>query len=463
MALQFYNTLGRKKEVFKELVKGKVSMYSCGPTVYNYVHLGNLRAYVFVDLLRRYLKYKGFELKHVMNITDVDDKTIKNSKNEGKTLKEFTDFYTEKFLEDMKTLNIEIPKIMPKAVDTIQEMVDLVKKLLDKGVAYKSDDGSIYFSIEKFKDYGKLALLDLEKLKEGASGRVSSDEYEKESAHDFALWKSYSEDDGDVFWETELGKGRPGWHIECSAMSTKFLGETIDIHTGGIDLIFPHHTNEIAQSECASGKEFVKYWLHNEHLIVNGEKMSKSLGNFYTLRDLLNKGYNTMAIRYELLSTHYRQKLDFGEDRLKQIPETLQKFYDFLDKLDEADGSGQDISGLISEAEKKFEESLDDDLNISGALAAVFDFMKEINKVMPELSKDNADKVKQTMEKFDSVLGIMQHEKTEVPKEIQELADKREQARKDKDFATADKLRDELKEKGYVIEDTDKGPRVKKV
>ena len=464
MALKFYNTLGRKLMEFKPLVKGKVLLYSCGPTVYNYVHLGNLRAYVFVDVLRRYLKYKGYKLKHVMNITDVDDKTIRDSQKEGKSLKEFTEFYTKAFISDLKTLNIEIPEIMPKATESIEGMVKLVEVLLKKGIAYKTDNGDIYFSISKFKDYGKLALIDPEKLKKNADGRLdNSDEYEKEDARDFALWKAYDKEDGDVFWETPFGKGRPGWHIECSVMSAGNLGGTFDIHTGGVDLIFPHHTNEIAQSEAATGKKFCNYWLHNEHLIVNGEKMSKSLGNFFTLRDLLKKGYDPKAIRYELLSTHYRTKMDFREENLKKIPAVLQKFYDFLDKLDECSGEGHDVSKLIDKAEKTFEKEMDNDLNISGGLAAIFGFMTSVNKVMGKLSKKDAKEVSKLMMKFDSVLGVMEHEKVDVSDDIQALVDKREEARKNKDFATADSIRDSLKEKGIVLEDTPKGVRWKKV
>ncbi len=465
MTLKFYNTLSRKKQEFKPIKDNEVRMYSCGPTVYNYVHLGNLRAYIFVDILRRYLKYKGFKLKHVMNITDVDDKTIRDSQKEKKSLKKFTEFYTKEFISDLKTLNIEIPEIMPKATEEIEGMVELIKILLEKKYAYKTDKGDIYFKISKFKDYGKLALIDAENLKKNADGRLdNSDEYEKEDARDFALWKSYEESDGDVFWDTELGKGRPGWHIECSVMSSKYLGQPFDIHTGGIDLIFPHHTNEIAQSEAAHGKKFVNFWMHNEHLIVNGEKMSKSLGNFYTLRDLIKKGYDPKSIRYELLSTHYKTKLDFKEESLKRIPETLQKFYDFLDKLDEIEESKDNskIGKLIEKAKKNFEDAMDNDLNISGGLAAIFEFMTDINKIMDSISKKNAKKIKEMMNDFDSVLGIMKHEKGTLDDNIDHLVQKREQARKNKDFATADKIRDDLKAKGIILEDTPKGVRWKK-
>lgn len=461
--LKLFNTLTRKKEIFKPIKKGHVGLYTCGPTVYGFAHIGNLRAMIVYDILKRYLKYKGFKVKHVMNITDVDDKTIKNSKKEGKTLKEFTEFYTKAFLDDIKILNIEIPEIMPKATEEIKVMVDTVKKLLEKGFAYKTDNGDIYFKISKFKDYGKLALLDLEKLKENADGRLKADEYEKEDARDFALWKAWDKEDRDVFWETEVGTGRPGWHIECSAMSTKYLGQPFDIHMGGVDLIFPHHTNEIAQAEAAYGKKFCNFWIHNEHLLVNGEKMSKSLGNFYTLRDLLDKGYDARAIRYELLTTHYRQKLDFREKSLKNMSNTLNKFYDFISKLDEAKGEdNKKVDKLIEKSKILFEKSMDDDLNVSGALAAIFTFMTGINKIIDKISKKDAEKIKKTMLSFDSVIGVMKKEKKEIPKEIIELAEKREEARKKKDFDLADKLRNEISGKGYIVEDTPEGPRVKK-
>lgn len=461
--LRFFNTLTRNKDEFHPLKDNEVRMYSCGPTVYNYVHLGNLRAYIFVDLLRRYLKYKGFKIKHVMNITDVDDKTIRDSKKEGKTLKEFTEFYTKAFLEDLKSLNIEQPEIMPKATEEIEGMVSLVKKLLKKGIAYKAEDG-IYFSISKFQNYGKLAKLDLEKLKAGASGRVKSDEYDKENAHDFVLWKFWDKDDGDVFWETDLGKGRPGWHIECSVMSSKYLGQPFDIHTGGVDLIFPHHTNEIAQSEAAEGKKFVEFWMHNAHLIVNGQKMSKSLGNFYTLRDLIQKGYRPEAVRYELMATHYRQKMDFREDNLKKIPATLQKFSDFLSRVEESrsEDDNPEVEKHIETAKKVFEESMDDDLNISGALAAIFEFMNSINKIIGNISREDAEKIKNTLLEFDSVIGIINHEKQEIPEEIKELAEQRVKAREQKDWELSDKLRDKIRSKGFIIEDTKEGYRLKK-
>jgi cysteinyl-tRNA synthetase len=466
MAFRVYNTLGRKKMDFIPLKEGEVGIYSCGPTVYNYLHIGNLRAFAFADLLRRYLKFKGYKVKQVMNITDVDDKTIRDSKKEGRTLNEFTKFYTDIFLKDLQALNMETPEFMPKATEHIQEMVEIIKKMKEKGHTYEKG-GSIYAKISTIKNYGKLACLDFDNLKQNADGRLNnSDEYEKEDARDFVLWKGYNEDDGDVYWETELGKGRPGWHIECSAMSMKYLGESFDIHTGGVDLVFPHHTNEIAQSESATGKPFVKYWVHNDHLIVNGEKMSKSLGNFFTLNDLIEKGYDTRAIRYELIKTHYRMKLDFREDELKKIPETLAKLDETINKLQNAQGEGKiDASKTSKEAMHSFEEAMDDDLNISGGLAAVFEFIKKINQQIAdgEIGKDEAEIYLETLKKIDCVLGVMKFEKSEVPVDILELAEKRALARKNKDWAKSDELREQIRTKGYGVVDDKEGYRIKKI
>jgi len=472
MTLMLFNTLTRRKEVFKPIHDREVRLYSCGPTVYNYVHIGNLRAYIFVDQLRRYFSYKGYRILHVMNITDVDDKTIRDAKAAGKTLEEFTDFYLKAFLEDLEVLNIERAEIMPRATETIPEMVSLVAGLRDKGFAYEKN-GTWYFRIASFPEYGRLARLDLQDLLRNADGRLSdSDEYEKDDARDFALWKAAGEEDNDVCWDTELGRGRPGWHIECSAMSTKHLGQPFDIHTGGVDLIFPHHTNEIAQSE-ACGVKFVNYWLHNEHLLVNGQKMSKSLGNFFTLRDLLAKGYDPMAIRYQLLSVHYRQQLNFTEDALQRIPSTLQRFKDFMIRLREAGAEnpndaapGKEMSELISEAAMGFEASMDDDLNISAALGAVFTFMREINRRMDRdlIPPPDANAASNLMRRFDRVLGLLgSADDEETPARVTELVAARTEARKKKDFTSADRIRDELHDMGYVVEDTPEGPRVKKL
>ena len=470
MPLKLYNTLTRKKELFKEIKKGKVKFYFCGPTVYNYVHLGNLRAYIVADLVRRYLKYKGYDVFEVMNITDVEDKIIKSIKKSKQSLQEFTRFYETAFLEDLQTLNIEIPEVIPRATEHIQEMIDIIKKLEKNGLAYKSDDSSVYFSISKFKKYGSLAHLDISKLKQNAQGRLKEDEYEKEDARDFVLWKAYDKEDGNIFWDSPYGNGRPGWHIECSAMSTKYLGDTFDIHAGGVDLIFPHHTNEIAQSEGATKKKFVNYWLHNDHLIVNGEKMSKSKGNFFTLKDLLKKEYNPIAIRYELLTTHYRQKLDFREDNLKKIPEILQKFNDFLVVMDDIIEKNKNkeanpnnvVDHLIRDAKNEFENALDDDLNIAEALAAIFTFMRDVNKIKDQLSAADADKIKTEMENFNTVLGIMNYKRGTIDKDIEHSIAERESARKKKDFKKADQIRNDLELQGIILEDTKDGVRWKK-
>jgi len=339
MALQFFNTLTRRKEDFVPLdPEGKkVGLYTCGPTVYNYAHIGNLRAFTFEDLLRRYLEYKGFQVKHVMNITDVEDKIIRTVRESGKSLREVTDFYTQEFFRDLDTLNIQRPHVVPRATETIADMIKLIETLVASKHAYVAEDRCVYFSIKSFKDYGKLAHLDLENLQSGA--RVAQDEYDKEHAADFALWKAWDEDDGTVKWPSPWGDGRPGWHIECSVMSMKHLGETFDIHCGGEDLIFPHHEDEIAQSEAATGKPFVRYWLHNAHLLVDGKKMSKSLGNFYTLRDLLAKGWTGREVRYALISAHYREQLNFTFDGLQAARSALQRIDEFLLKLQELAGA----------------------------------------------------------------------------------------------------------------------------
>ena len=471
MTIKFFNSLSRSKETFKPITDNEVRIYSCGPTVYNFVHIGNLRAYIFVDLLRRYLKYKGFKIHHVMNITDVDDKIIQNSKVANKPLNEFTSFYIEAFIEDLKKLNIEIPETMPKATDSIPEMVELVKILKEKGFAYEKN-GTWYFKISKFKDYGALAHIDMNEFKTNWDGRLTNDDsYEKDDVRDFALWKAYSEVDKNIFWDTEIGKGRPGWHLECSSMSVKHLGLPIDIHTGGIDLIFPHHTNEIAQSEAAFDKKFVNLWLHNEHLLVNGEKMSKSLGNFFTLRDLLAKGYNPGAIRYQLLSVHYRQQLNFTEDALSSISSTLQRIYDFIDRLknEEESLSENSISQAMQEAIKQtsveFESCLDDDLNISGALGAMFTFMRTANKLMDSknVGQDGVKAARLLIARFDEVLGICSKEKDLIPPEIMNMVEERHAAKKAKDFIMADTIRDKIKSLGFILEDTPKGTTVKPI
>ncbi len=466
--LRFYNTMTRKKEAFKPIERGKVCLYSCGLTVYDYAHVGNLRAYVFVDLLKRWLEYRGFRVKHVMNFTDVDDKTIRGMQREGTSLQQYTQKYIEAFLDDLGALNIEQPNIMPKATDHIEEMVKLVSTLMEKGYGYRGEDGSIYYAISKFKSYGKLSKMKLKGLKAGA--RVKVDEYGKEQASDFALWKAWDPADGDVFWETPLGKGRPGWHIECSAMSMKYLGETLDIHTGGVDNMFPHHENEIAQSEAVTGKKFVNYWMHNEHLLVRGERMGKSLRNFSTLRDLIQMGHDPMAVRYFLLSTHYRKQFGFTFEGLEAAKNALQRLYDFLERLGQVENGEEDaeIDDLVEKARKDFEDAMDDDLDVSKALAAVFNLVRDVNTLIDQrkLNREDAERVKGLMMNFDKVLGVMsgfwERREEKLSKEVEDLVKKREEARKARDWKTADTIRDRLREMGIVLEDTPEGLKWKR-
>ncbi len=427
-------------------------MYTCGPTVYNYPHIGNYRAYTFADIIKRVLTYEGYKVKQIMNLTDVDDKTIRDSQKEGKPLKEFTEFYTEEFYKDEKMMNILPASKFTRATDFIREMVEIIQKLLDKGLAYKSEDGSIYFDIRKFKNYGKLSGAVLAEQKENASGRIKSDEYEKDNMQDFALWKAWDEGDGNVFWETKLGKGRPGWHIECSAMSMANLGEQIDIHTGGVDNMFPHHENEIAQSEGATGKSpFVKYWMHNEWVLVDKKKMAKSFKNFYTLRDLSEKGINPLAYRLWLLMAHYRSKANFTWDALEGAETALSRLYrQYLDL-------GED-NGSVNEAYKqKFKEYLEDDLDTPRALTVVWDLLKD-EKVSPANKRS-------TLLDFDKVLGLglAELKEEEVPDEITKLAKEREIARKNKDFKKSDDLREKIKQLGYEVKDIEGGYKISKL
>ncbi len=442
-------------------------MYSCGPTVWDFAHIGNFRAYIFADLLKRFLKFSGYKVDHVMNLTDVDDKTIRNSQQQKVSLKDFTEKYSKFFFEDLQSLNIEPADHYPKATDSIKEMVHIIEVLLKKGVAYKADDG-VYFNINKFPTYGQLAHIDVSELKAGASERVATDEYDKQSVHDFALWKFWTDKDGDVKWPAPFGEGRPGWHIECSAMSEKYLGQHFDIHSGGIDLVFPHHQNEIAQSEASTGKKFVNFWLHNEHLIVDGKKMSKSLGNFYTLRDVLKKGVSPMAVRYLLLSVHYRQQLNFTFESLSAAQASVEKINDFYARMVEISEksvgkSDEHVHELINEAHKRFEKALDDDLNISEALASVYEFMTAINTIEEHLSKKDALAVMAFIDKLNSVLGIIEFERETLPEDVMELLAKREQARKDKDFSLSDQIREQIREKGFQIDDAKGGFRCKRI
>jgi cysteinyl-tRNA synthetase len=439
-------------------------MYTCGPTVYNHPHIGNYRAYLFEDLLRRYLQYRGYTVTQVMNLTDVEDKIIRDSQVAGMALRDFTGRYIRTFFEDLRTLNIEPAEVYPAATEHIPEMVAMIKQLQEHGYTY-TVDGSIYYRIDRFPGYGKLAHLELEALQGGASGRIDSDEYAKDDVRDFALWKAWTPDDGEVYWETELGKGRPGWHIECSAMSMKYLGSHFDIHTGGEDNIFPHHENEIAQSEAATGEPFVNYWLHCRFLLVDNQKMSKSLGNFYTLRDLLEKGLKPKALRYALLSIHYRQPINFTFEGLHAAEQAVQRLLDFMQHLHTAQGEGLDVQPLLAATQQRFEAALDDDLNISAALGAIFEMVRDVNRAITEnqLAAAGAQQVAALMQRFDTVLGLLAEDATTVDRQVEALLEERQQARQARDFARADALRTQIQALGYVIEDTPQGPRLKRL
>ena len=454
MSLIIFNTLSRKKEAFEPNLYGSVGMYTCGPTVYNHLHIGNWRAYIFADLLKRYLKYTGYEVKQVMNITDVEDKIIREVQAQNKSLKELTEFYTEEFYKDRDRLNILPADIYTKATDYIHQMVVLIKKLEEQGFAYRTSDGSVYFDIHKDKEYGKLSHFNLSDLKENADNRLKKDEYEKENAQDFALWKAWDETDGEVFWDTDLGKGRPGWHIECSAMSMSELGESFDIHTGGVDNIFPHHENEIAQSECATGRSFAKYFIHNEHLLVDGKKMSKSLGNFYTLNDLIEKGIDPIAFRLWLYTSSYSTRTNF-------ILETVKGSQTALIRLREAFlALGGDIGAINTAYKARFIEYLDNNLDSPQALALVWEMLKDT-------TLSNADK-KATILDFDKVFGfgldkIKEIKEEIIPEEVKQLAVERENARSGKDWAKSDELREKINSLGYEIKDTDEGSKISKI
>lgn len=470
-SLLLFNTETRQKEILRPADEHCVRMYTCGPTVYNYAHIGNFRTYVFEDLLRRTIKYFGMDVEQVMNLTDVDDKTIRGATEEGKSLDEYTKTYKKAFFDDLGTLGIEKVEHYPAATDYIPEMIEMIQQLMEKGIAYQGADGSVYYSIRKFGRYGCLSKLNLEELQEGASERVASDEYEKDSASDFVLWKGYdSERDGSIFWESPFGPGRPGWHLECSAMAMKILGETIDLHVGGVDNIFPHHENEIAQSEACSGKTFARMWAHSEHLIVDNKKMSKSLGNFYTLRDLLDKGFTGRQVRYLLLQVHYRTQLNFtlqGLEAAKQSLDRLDAFVRRIHEMQKENKSGSipdSLEEILEKREEEFKKALGDDLNISVALAALFELVREVNFLSDqgEMSAEGAQKVEKALQSMDQVIGIMDFQSGEerVPQEILDAVEKRKNARKNKDWALADEMRDFIQEQGYVLEDTAQGTRV---
>jgi cysteinyl-tRNA synthetase len=506
MALRFYNTLSGQLEEFQPLVGNQVRIYTCGPTVYDYAHIGNYRTFVFQDILRRYLKYRGYEVRQVMNLTDVDDKIVRNARAAGLSLRAYTEKFIEAFNVDRQLLNLEKPEVMVRATDQIDDMVKLIQTLQEKGYAYTSE-GSVYFRVEKFADYGKLSKIDFQGNRAGA--RVDNDEYDKADARDFALWKAAR--DGEPSWPTPLGAGRPGWHIECSVMAMKYLGETFDIHSGGSDLIFPHHENEIAQSEAATGKPFVRYWLHAEHLMVNGQKMSKSLGNFFTLRDLIAQGFKPTAIRYLLTSVHYRSPLNFTFEGLHQAQHSIERLRNFRYRLLNEKfppGASPEAALQAQAAREAFEAALDDNLNTAAALGAIFNLVRDGNTAMDQGQFGDGDRAVflDTLERWDRIFGVLEDNDYEklrqfgllaarepaagevaeraavsegaeetskgvatavlaeplTDEEIERRIAEREAARRSRDFARSDKIRAELLEAGVVLEDTKSGTRWKR-
>ncbi len=486
MALRFFNTYSRELENFepRDPAGRKVDIYTCGPTVYSRAHIGNFRAYVFEDLLQRHLELRGYKVHRVMNITDVDDKTIRGAREAKIPLRKFTEQFKQAFFEDIETLRIKSADEFPAATDQryIDRMIEMIATLISRGLAYQAEDKSVYFRIKKFPDYGKLAHFDLTQLQ--STGRVKHDEYDKEHIGDFALWKAWDEEDDDVGWESPWGRGRPGWHIECSAMATALLGEQIDIHCGGVDNIFPHHEAEIAQTEGVTGKKFVRYWLHCAHLLVDGQKMSKSLGNFYTLPDVLEKGYTGREIRYALMRVHYRAPLNFTWEGMEEARQALARIDEWLLRLRETAGDKIDNKNVDVELGQQFEEALDNDLNISAALGFLFETIRETNRAMDENELDaaTANEWLKWWERVNGVLGLKQdlvlragsgtytlkgadvemiHLPAEnLPVEIAALLKDREQARLAKDFQKSDELRNELNARGWEVRDTKDGQKL---
>lgn len=458
--LSIYNTMTRRQEEFRPLQEGLVTFYACGPTVYDFPHIGNLRTFLWADLLARVLRRRGFEVHNVMNITDVDDKTIAGAAREGVSLSEYTAKYAQYFFDDLTALRIEPAWKYPRATEHIPQMIAVVQTLIDKGHAYVQD-GSVYFDISSYPKYGRLSGVVPDESASREFGRLESDEYAREDVRDFVLWKAAKP--GEPSWDSPWGPGRPGWHIECTAMCIEYLGATVDLHMGGVDLIFPHHENEIAQSEAATGQEFVRYWLHAEHLIVEGEKMAKSKGNFYTLRELLERGYDPVAVRHLLMTAHYRRQLNFTLEGLEQSAQALGRLWDFADRLAEVpvDAEGADLSAQVAAAQAKFDAELDDDLNVPGAMAAVFELVRAVNPLLAEaqVGAEGARQVLDFLADADTVLGIIAHEKGTVDAEIEALIVERERARAEKNWARADEIRDRLLAQGIVIEDTPTGPR----
>lgn len=465
MGLRLYNSLTQKTEEFRPQTDNLVRMYTCGPTVYSYVHIGNFRTFSFQDLLRRWLRARGFQLNHVMNITDVEDKIIRNAVAQGKSLKDYTAEYEKAFLEDSDMLRLERPEHLVRATEHIDEMAAAIRALAEKGYTYTSE-GSVYYRISKFPEYGKLSHNDFSGIRAGA--RVDVDEYDKADARDFVLWKAPKE--GEPYWDSVVGPGRPGWHIECSVMSMGLLGETLDIHAGGVDLTFPHHENEIAQSEALTGKQFVRYWLHAEHLMVEGQKMSKSLGNFHTLRDVLGMGYQPEAVRYLLLSVPYRNKLNFTFEGLKAAATAINRLRDFALRLKTGKfgaGSNEQMEERTALALRQFEEALDDDLNSAEALAAIFEYIRDANTAIDggTFLEGNATQAKALLERFDDIFDVLEPTKDESSiseEEVDQLIAERTAAKKARNFTRADEIRKELLDRGVILEDTKDGVRWKR-
>ncbi len=461
MPIKFHNTYSRQIEEFTPIAPPQVKLYTCGPTVYSYAHIGNFRAYVFEDLLHRHLEARGFEVQRVMNLTDVDDKTIRGSREAGISLFDFTAKFKRSFFEDLESLRIKRAQHFPAATDpeNLAKMIEMIEKLIEQDIAYQAEDRSIYFRISRYSDYGKLAHLNLEELR--PSGRIQTDEYEKENIGDFALWKAWDEKDGPTGWDAPWGRGRPGWHIECSAMATRLLGPELDIHCGGVDNIFPHHEAEIAQSECVNHKRFVRYWLHNAHLLVEGQKMSKSLGNFYTLRDLLNKGFSGRELRYALIRVNYRLPLNFTFDGLNEARQSLLRLDDWVHRLRDIAGDAEPAMDFPAANSEGFFEALDNDLNVSAALAEVFDQVRAANRAIDhsELAPGQAAVLLQWWDRINQVLQL-QEEEGEIPENICRLLQQRDAARKRKNWEESDALRAQIEALGWMVKDTKDGQKL---
>jgi len=461
MPLQFYNSLKREKEIFQPIVKGKVGLYTCGPTVYDYAHIGNFRTFMFEDLLKRWLLHLRYDVKHVMNITDVDDKTIKKAKQMKVSLSRITDKYTQYFMEDLTWLKMIPADIYPTATESIPKMISMIERLLEKGFAYREDDGSVYFNISSFPNYGKLTQINISAQRTG--DRVMEDEYDKDAPQDFALWKGWKEEDGEVVWDAPWGRGRPGWHIECSAMSSESLGDHFDIHCGGVDNMFPHHENEIAQSQCATDQPFVNFWLHSEFLMVDGGKMSKSLGNFYRISALKELGFTAENIRYQLLAGHYRSKITFSIDKKHEGDKVVQRLSDFYNRLQKMNAN-ESSTGSLPEAYSKFRDRMNDDLDSPQALAVFFDWMKTVNGKIDKnhITDSDLGEAWEFLVAFDSVFGFIRNQDFEIPDKINLLLNKRQKARDEENWIESDLIREHLKEKGWIIDDTPDGQYLKK-